>query len=95
MDWKEWFEQETGKQTKQEEWSEETVELEKDELSPELIPTDCLDRLPETLTVSFYGYGVEDVVYVMPLKDSSQLLYGLLHGPKLVSSIVVECDRND
>ena len=95
MDWKEWFEQETGKQTKQEEWSEETVELGKDELSPELIPTDCLDRLPEILTVSFYGYGVDDVIYVIPLKDSSQVLYGLLQGSKLVSSIVVECERND
>ena len=95
MDWKEWFEQETGKQTKQEEWSEETIELEKDELSPDLIPTEYLDRLSETLKVSIYGYGVEDVVYVMPLKDSAQVLYGLLHGPKLVSSIVVECDGND
>lgn len=95
MDWKEWYEQETGKQTKQEEWSEETVELGKDELSPELIPTDYLERLSETLTVSFYGYGVDDVIYVIPLKDSSQVLYGLLQGPQLVSSIVVECDGND
>lgn len=95
MTWKEWYERETGKQTQRDDWSEECVELGRDELSPELLPIDCLDRLLETISVSFYGYGVEDVVYVMPLKGSSQVLYGLLQGPKLVSSIIVECDGND
>lgn len=83
---KQWYEKMTQNTTIEKEWSQETIELGKEELDPKLIPKEEMAALNGNLLVNFYARD-DDVVYTFTSAyREKQLLICLLRNGKLENS---------
>lgn len=91
---KQWYENVIQKTTKEEEWSEETIELGKEELDQSLIPKEEMKVLKENVLVNFYSRE-DDIVYTfISTYRKDHFLICLLRNGKLKNSdyLVVDDD---